>query len=71
MNEVLPNFYLHRLRWIKFGTGDVHQNLIRNCEFCEYQHNVKHKMDINEFMPVLFSFTDLADIKYRDLHTLL
>jgi hypothetical protein len=22
-------------------------------------------------MPVLFSFTDLADIEYRDLHTLL
>jgi hypothetical protein len=39
MNEVLSNFYLRHLRWIKFGIGDLRKNLISSCEFYGNQHN--------------------------------
>jgi hypothetical protein len=37
--NVCPYFVLFCLIWIKFSTGDIHKNLLRDCVSNENQHN--------------------------------
>jgi hypothetical protein len=58
VNENLSVFYDFRPIWIKFGTVDVHKNVLRDCELRENRLSECHTLltGVNKFLSVFYTF---------------
>lgn len=60
--------YVFHLIWIKFGTGDSHRNVLRDCVCHENQHSERCTFlrGINEFLCLLYTLKcGIRDVRLK------